>query len=104
VTKKTTFKDFMSDLAAEAKAEGPQAVAQLERLQHRYFLGGQVAMLRTRQGITQDELSTQSGIGQAEISRIERGSGNPTEDTLARLGHALGVRLAYVFERDAVAS
>ncbi|MHB8508650.1 MAG: helix-turn-helix domain-containing protein [Candidatus Dormibacteria bacterium] len=37
-----------------------------------------------------------TGIHQSEISRIERGVGNPTEDTLARLGRALGARLAFI--------
>ncbi len=40
-----------------------------------------------------------TGIDQAEISRIERGVGNPTEDTLEHLGGALGVKLAFVPER-----
>src|SRR5258708_5404336 len=101
--KKTTFAAFMNDLVAEARSEGPQAIAQLERLQHRYFLGGQIAMLRARQGITQEELETKTGIGQTEISRIEPGLGNPTEDTPAKAGYRLGVRLAYVSERDPVA-
>ncbi|HAF09642.1 MAG TPA: hypothetical protein DCK98_06110 [Chloroflexi bacterium] len=101
--KKTTFADFMKDLEVEAKAEGPEAVAQFERLQHRYYLGGQIAMLRAHRGMSQEELQAKTGIDQSEISKIERGMGNPTEDTLANLGHALGVRLAYVSERDAVA-
>jgi XRE family transcriptional regulator, regulator of sulfur utilization len=87
----------------EAKAEGPEAVAQFERLQHRYYLGGQIAMLRAHRGMSQEELLAKTGIDQSEISKIERGMGNPTEDTLANLGHALGVRLAYVSEREAVA-
>src|SRR5258708_22849070 len=69
--KKTTFAAFMNDLVAEARAEGPQAIAQLERLQHRYFLGGQIAMLRARQGITQEELGTKTGIDPRQITPIK---------------------------------
>ena len=36
------------------------------------------------------------GIQQAEISRIERGVGNPTAATLLRLAEALEQRLALV--------
>jgi hypothetical protein len=35
-------------------------------------------------------------VAQADISRIERGVLNATSDTLAKLGRAMGVRLAFV--------
>ena len=50
-------------------------------------------MLRQAQGISQRKLAGATGVHQSEISRIERGVGNPTEDTLARLGRALGATL-----------
>jgi transcriptional regulator with XRE-family HTH domain len=43
-----------------------------------------------------EELSEQSGVRQADISRIERGAGNPTEATLQRLASALEKRLELV--------
>ena len=101
--KKPTFADLMRQIEAEAKEEGPEAVAHLERMRHRYYLGGQLAVLRKRRGITQVELAVQSGVAQADISKIERGISNPTEDTLARLGKVLGARLAFVDERERVA-
>ncbi len=100
---KPTFIDVMRVIEAEAKAEGPRAVAQLVRMRHRYQLGGQLAMLRKRHGISQVALATKSGVEQADISKIERGLSNPTQDTLARLGHALGVHLAFVGDREPVA-
>lgn len=100
---KTTFDDFWRELEAEAKAEGPQAVAQLRQMQHRYRLGGQISVLRKRRGLTQEQLAERTGIDQAEISRIERGAGNPTEDTLARIAQALGAELALVTGRTPVA-
>ena len=100
--KKPTFTDLMKGIEAEAKAEGPEAVAELERLRHRYALGGQLLVQRVKHGMTQSDLAEKTGIQQAEISKIERGVGNPTEDTLAVLGHAFGVKLAYVPDREAV--
>lgn len=100
---KATFADLMRQIEAEAQEEGPEAVAQLERMRHRYYLGGQLAVLRTRRGITQAELASQSGVEQADISKIERGISNPTEDTLARLGKVLGARLAFVDNRERIA-
>ncbi len=94
----------MRQIEAEAKDEGPKAVAQLQRMRHRYYLGGQLAVLRKRGGITQMELAAQSGVEQADISKIERGVGNPTGDTLARLGNVLGAHLAFVDDRERIAT
>jgi XRE family transcriptional regulator, regulator of sulfur utilization len=46
--------------------------------------------------MSQRELSERSGVRQADISRIERGAGNPTEATLQRLASALEKRLELV--------
>ncbi len=100
---RTSFEDFMREIEAEAAAEGPEAVAQLESLHHRFRLAGELVMLRQAQGISQRKLAEATGVHQSEISRIERGVGNPTEDTLARLGRGLGAHLAFVPDSDAVA-
>ena len=97
--KQPSFAELLRDIEAEARAEGPQAVAQLELMRHRYFIGGQVALLRRKQKLTQPALAKRSGVAQADISRIERGVLNATSDTLAKLGRALGVRLAFVDTR-----
>ncbi len=100
---KVTLADLMRQIEAEARDEGPNALAELERLRHRYYIGGQLALLRKRRGMTQVELALQSGVEQADISKIERGVGNPTEDTLARIGKVLGAHLAFVDDRKRVA-
>lgn len=56
-------------------------------------LGAAIATARKERSLTQSELSRTTGIQQAEISRIERGLGNPTATTLLRLAEALGQRL-----------
>lgn len=61
-----------------------------------YSIAGQVTVLREHRGLTQEDLAERTGIDQADISRIERGSANPTERTLARIGDALGVELRFV--------
>ena len=66
--KKPTFADLMKDIEVEAKAEGPEAVAQLERLRHRYAIGGQILLLRIKRGMTQKDLAAKTGIQQSEIS------------------------------------
>jgi DNA-binding XRE family transcriptional regulator len=100
--KKTTFAEFIRDIEAEARAEGPEAVAQIEVMRQRYARGGQLAMLRKRHKLTQPALAKRSGVEQADISRMERGLGNPTEETLAKIAKALGVRLAFVDKKNKV--
>jgi transcriptional regulator with XRE-family HTH domain len=92
----------MHQIEAEAQAQGPEAVAQLETLHHRFQLAGELVMLRQAKGFSQRELADETGINQSEISRIERGGLNPTEDTLARIGQALGARLAFVPDAEPV--
>src|SRR5690606_6744689 len=59
-------------------------------------LGAAIAAARKARRLTQPVLSELTGIQQAEISRIERGVGNPTVATLLRLADALGQRLTLV--------
>jgi DNA-binding XRE family transcriptional regulator len=48
---------------------------------------------RIRAGMTQMELSQKSGISQADISRLENGSRNPSLALLKRLAAALNTTL-----------
>ncbi len=59
-------------------------------------LGASLATARKARSLTQPALSALTGIQQAEISRIERGAGNPTAATLLRLADALGQKLTLV--------
>ncbi|TFC54102.1 XRE family transcriptional regulator [Cryobacterium sp. TMT2-15-1] len=56
-------------------------------------LGAMLAAARKARELTQPALSSATGIQQAEISRIERGLGNPTAATLSRLAAALGQKI-----------
>ena len=49
-----------------------------------------------RRGLTQGDLAKPTGIDQGDISRIERGGANPSEQTLLRIGDALGAELRLV--------
>lgn len=91
-----TFDDFFSELVAEAEAEGPTAVAELEALRLHYALARQLIERRHEMHLTQKQLAELSGIDQAEISRIERGQANPTTATLSALTRALAVDVQLV--------
>jgi len=59
-------------------------------------LGRDLAAMRGAAALTQEQLAVRASVQQAEISRIERGFGNPTRDTLIRLAVAVGGRVTLV--------
>lgn len=87
------FQDFMRELKAEARREGPRAVAELAALDAHFRLSAELILLRKRRKLTQRQLSALSGVQQSEISRIEAGAGNPTLATMSVLVRALGAEL-----------
>lgn len=52
---------------------------------------------RLEAGMTPKQLSEKTGINQSNISRIERGSGNPSVATLERIAAALGKKVFISF-------
>ena len=52
---------------------------------------------REANGLTQKQLSEITGITQADISRLENGTGNPSIRTLKRLANGLGMQLKLEF-------
>jgi DNA-binding XRE family transcriptional regulator len=80
-----SFEDFMAQPEAEAEAQGPEAVAELDAFRLHFSLARQLASRRREQRLTQKQLAALSRVDQAEISRIERGQGNPTTATLGAL-------------------
>jgi len=92
----TTFDEFITGIEAEARAQSPEAVAELEAFRLHFSLARQLAAQRRAQHLTQKQLAERSGIHQAEISRIERGRANPTTATLGALTGALGLDVQLV--------
>ena len=56
-----------------------------------------VITARHKAGLTQKELSTKSGLTQANISNIEKGITHPTIDSLKKIADATGRRLIIQF-------
>lgn len=52
---------------------------------------------RTAQNLTQKDLSKRTGINQADISRLENGTRNPTVNLLKRLAEGMGMELKIQF-------
>ena len=50
--------------------------------------------------MSQKELAAVTGIDQSDISKIERGTANPSVNTLARIAKALGCSLLISMEQQ----
>lgn len=55
--------------------------------------GDAVAAARAEKGLSQKELAKISGVDQSDISKIERGVGNPSVNTLSKLARAMDAEL-----------
>jgi len=98
-TMATRFTDLMAELEREARAEGPEAVAELKQLRERYRLARRFAEARRKRGWTQAKLAHKTGLNQSEISTFESGQANPTYRTLQTLAAALGGKIELVTGR-----
>ncbi len=87
---------FSNYLAESEAADTPEDAAVRAMFAAGIALGLQFRDARVSRGLTQAQLSGLTGIPQADISRIERGAGNPTESTMQRLAHAVNGRLQLV--------
>jgi transcriptional regulator with XRE-family HTH domain len=72
-----------------------------DRLQPYREVAREVILLRTRAGISQDELARRVGTSKSAIARLESGRHQPTVETLRRVAEALGTTLVIGFERPA---
>ena len=90
------FQDFMREVEAEARREGPKAVAELAAFDAHFRVAAQLLALRKAKGLTQRQLSEKTGIQQSEISRIEAAHANPTLVTVSVIARALGAEVRVV--------
>lgn len=62
-------------------------------------IANMVKRLRAYASLSQRDLSNLTGISQADISKIERGLGNPSINTIARIMNATGASLDFDYNR-----
>ncbi|WP_289039663.1 helix-turn-helix transcriptional regulator [uncultured Zobellia sp.] len=49
--------------------------------------------------VTQEMLAELSGVGLRTLKQFESGKGNPTAETLNKLGNALGMELSFTIKK-----
>ena len=77
--------------------DNPEVKAEYDALQPEYDLIQAMIEARLSQNFSQKELSDRTGITQADISRIENGTRNPSLAMVKRLAAGLGMQLKLEF-------
>lgn len=81
----------------EKALQNPEVKEEYDALELEYDIIQAMISARVNQNITQKELSVRTGITQADISRIENGTRNPSLSMVKRLAEGLGMQLKLEF-------
>ena len=88
-------KNFQETLNEQLK--DPAFQAEWEALEPERQIIRAIIEGRERSDLTQQQLAEITGIQQADISRLENGTGNPSLRTLKRLAAGMGMQLKLEF-------
>ena len=88
----STYQDFK-----KKALENPAVRAEYDKLAAEYAIKQAVIDARQASGLTQQQLAARTGIHQADISKLENGSANPSLRTLQRLAAGMGMNLRIEF-------
>lgn len=87
-----TLDEFMED-----QMKDPEFAKAYEEIQPEMSVIRAIVEARTSQNLTQKELSERTGIAQTEISKLEKGTRNPSIKLLQRLADGMGMVLNISF-------
>ena len=92
----TNFNDFLSE-----QMKDPEFKAEWDALDPEFAVIEAILAARKESGLTQQlsliHISERTGIAQTDISKLERGNGNPSLRTLQRLAAGMGMRVKIEF-------
>ena len=88
----TKFKDFLKEQLAD-----PALRSEYEALETEFTIIQAMIDARKSAGLTQKQLSERTGIAQADISKLENGTRNPSVNLLKRLADGMGMALKIEF-------
>ncbi|WP_138437029.1 helix-turn-helix domain-containing protein [Marinobacter shengliensis] len=72
--------------------ENPEIRREYDSLQDEFSLIDQLITMRTKAGLTQEDVAKKLGTNKSNISRLERGRSNPSWGTLSKYAEACGFR------------
>ena len=88
----TKLSDFLNEQLSD-----PKFKKEYDALRPEYAIIQAIIDARKTTGMTQKQLAEKTGITQADISRLENGSANPSLKTLQRLAEGMGMKLKLEF-------
>lgn len=88
----SNFNDYLSQ-----KMKDPAFKAEYDALDPEFSIIQAMIDARKASGLTQKQLADKTGIAQADISKLENGSANPSLRTLRRLAEGMGMQLKLEF-------
>ena len=77
--------------------QDPELVREYEAIKPEMDVIRAIVNARTSQNLTQNELAKRTGINQADISKLENGTRNPSVNLLKRLAEGMGMSLKIEF-------
>lgn len=86
------FEDFL-----ENQLQDEEFRKEYESMQPEFDVIKAMVAARTSQNLTQKELAERTGIHQADISKLENGTRNPSLNLLKRLAEGMGMVLKVEF-------
>ena len=89
----TTFREDL-----EQRLKNPQFREEYEQLEYDFVIMQALIDARKKLGLTQQQLAERTKINQADISKIEKGTSNPSLNTLKKLAKGMNMRLKIAFE------
>ncbi len=92
------YEEFRKEMLAD-----PGVKEEYDALEPEFDIIQAMIDARKDQHLTQKELSRRTGITQADISRIENGTRNPSLDMIKRLARGMGMQLKLEFIPDSKA-
>ena len=79
------------------KLNNPAFKQAYDELEVEYAIMNEMLKAREALGMSQQELSTKTGITQPDISKLENGKANPSIGTLKKIAGAFGKKLVVQF-------
>lgn len=87
------FKNYLDE-----QLKNPELKSEYDKLTPEYEIISAVIQSRMEKGISQIELAKSIGTDQSRISRLEKGTLNPSLDFLKRIADGLGLELHISFK------
>lgn len=81
----------------QEQLQDPEFAKEYEVIQPEMDIIKAIVEARTSQHLTQKELAERTGINQADISKLENGTRNPSINLLKRLADGMGMTLKIEF-------